>query len=97
MHARLHRAASRELRESAVFLEEQRSGYGHRLLASATEKFEFLVRFPASGKRTLGGARRLSLDGFPYDVVYVLRPDEIYIIAIAHHRRDPNYWLPRIR
>ncbi|MEA2568355.1 MAG: hypothetical protein QOI24_356 [Acidobacteriota bacterium] len=97
MRTRLHRDASAELRDAARFLEEQRSGYGTRLLVAAQRKFEYLQQFPSTGKRTLGGARHISIRGFPYSVVYILRPDEIYVVAIAHHRRDPNYWLPRIR
>jgi plasmid stabilization system protein ParE len=97
MRARLHCAASRELREAGRYIEEQREGYGFRMLAAAQEKFDYLLQFPSSGKRTTGGARRLSIEGFPYYVVYVLRPDEIYIVAIAHYRREADYWLPRIR
>ncbi|MCU1230684.1 MAG: type toxin-antitoxin system RelE/ParE family toxin [Acidobacteria bacterium] len=97
MRTRLHRDASSELRDAARYLEEQRRGYGSRLLVAAQQKFDYLLQFPSSGKRTPDGARRLSIHGFPYSVIYILRPDEVYVIAIAHHRRDPDYWLPRIR
>jgi toxin ParE1/3/4 len=97
MRTRLHRDASAELRAAARYLEEQRPGYGTRLLVAAQQKFEYLQQFPSTGKRTLANARRIFIQGFPYSVIYILRPDEIYVIAIAHHRRDPNYWLPRIR
>ncbi len=37
------------------------------------------------------------LIGFPYNIVYVIRGDVVFIIAIAHHRRQPGYWRTRLR
>lgn len=33
---------------------------------------------------------------FPYQLVYLIEPDAIYIIALAHLKRQPNYWLYRL-
>ena len=30
--------------------------------------------------------------GFPYQVVYILRPTEAVVVAIAHLKRRPGYW-----
>lgn len=29
---------------------------------------------------------------FPYAVVFVCRPDEVVVVAVAHMRREPLYW-----
>jgi plasmid stabilization system protein ParE len=39
--------------------------------------------------------RRALVAGFPYQVVYRLRPAEIVIVAIAHLKRRPGYWKNR--
>ncbi|WP_407936397.1 hypothetical protein [Limnochorda pilosa] len=39
--------------------------------------------------------RRVLVRGFPYQVVYHLRPDEIVIVAVAHLKRRPGYWRNR--
>ena len=47
-----------------------------------------------SGSHSVG---RCLMDGFPYAVIYVCRPDEIVVVAVAHTRRRPLYWLDRLR
>lgn len=41
-------------------------------------------------------ARRNISRTFPYAVVYLDEPDCVWILAIMHLHRDPNYWKPRI-
>jgi plasmid stabilization system protein ParE len=38
------------------------------------------------------GSRRLSLHVFPYDLIYFIREDVIFVAAIDHHRRKPGHW-----
>jgi hypothetical protein len=33
--------------------------------------------------------------GFPYSVVYRVHRDDIYVIAVAHSSRRPDYWRHR--
>ncbi len=33
---------------------------------------------------------------FPYMIVYLVDPDEIFIVAVAHVRRLPGYWTSRV-
>lgn len=33
---------------------------------------------------------------FQYAVIYLCRPDESLVIAVAHTRRRPLYWLDRL-
>ena len=40
--------------------------------------------------------RRLSTKRFPYQIVYSLHEDIIWIVAIAHHKRFPEYWKQRL-
>lgn len=34
---------------------------------------------------------------YPYSIVYVVRGPNVVIIAVAHHRRRPGYWMDRTR
>ena len=38
------------------------------------------------------GNRRRLLRRFPYSVVYELHGATVTILAVTHHRRQPNYW-----
>ena len=41
-------------------------------------------------------ARRHFRRPFPYVVVYALKPDHIWILAVAHFRQSPRYWVHRL-
>jgi len=32
---------------------------------------------------------------FPYSIIYTIEPDHIRILAVAHSKRKPEYWLSR--
>jgi hypothetical protein len=40
-------------------------------------------------------ARRLFANGFPYAVIYVVKPDAVWIITIMHVRLEPGDWKER--
>lgn len=47
--------------------------------------------------RDLGAdVRRLPLASFPYLIVYAIENEGLVILAIAHGRRRPGYWLRRL-
>lgn len=53
--------------------------------------------FPEMAEQTHPiGVRRAQMKKFPYSVLYLLDPDAIFIIAVAHHQRHPDYWLHRL-
>jgi plasmid stabilization system protein ParE len=41
-------------------------------------------------------ARRHFRRPFPYAVVYVLKPDYIWVLAVMHFKQPPSYWLHRL-
>jgi hypothetical protein len=97
MRGKIHRAASRELSEAIVYYDRERSGYGDRFVAAFATGRDFLLQFPNSGRPHLLGSRVWKLIGFPYNIVYVIRGDVVFIIAIAHYRRQRGYWRSRLR
>ncbi len=40
--------------------------------------------------------RRYRIIGFPYNILYRLVGSEIEVLAIAAHRRRPDYWRERL-
>src|ERR1051325_1916066 len=43
------------------------------------------------------GTRKLILQRFPFNIFYRIGETEILIVAIAHQKRSPGYWLPRVQ
>jgi toxin ParE1/3/4 len=42
------------------------------------------------------GTRRLRTRHFPYLVIFAERPTTLYIVAVAHIRQHPGYWVKRL-
>ena len=42
------------------------------------------------------GTRHYLLRRYPFSVVYRLESERILIVAVAHGRRRPGYWKPRL-
>lgn len=40
--------------------------------------------------------RRARLKRFPYWLIFAVHNEEIFIIAVAHVRREPGYWRDRV-
>ena len=99
--ARLAPEAVAELADAAAWYDSQREGLGRELL----QEFESLLRIIESRypsfPRLLDTApglniRRALLPRFPYAAVFLELPTEIRIVAVAHLKRRPRYWLNRI-
>jgi toxin ParE1/3/4 len=97
MRARHHRGADQELAEATLYHDRERPGYGDRFVAAFRSGRDFLLQFPNSGRRGLLGTRSWKIMGFRYHIIYVIRGDVIFIVAVAHDRRRPGYWRSRLR
>jgi plasmid stabilization system protein ParE len=64
--------------------------------ANAIERaFALLCDYPEMGASAAHGTRMLTLQDFPYSVIYRVQGEEIRVIAVAHHSRRPGYWVGR--
>lgn len=92
--------ADRELEEAVQRYEEKRSGLGQRFLDGVTFTIDRIRRFPLAGATVPYvssdlSVRRAPVKGFPYHVVYLHTSESIRVLAFAHYRRRPGYWLGR--
>jgi hypothetical protein len=42
------------------------------------------------------GTRRYVLNKFPFSIIYREIPVGIEVVAVAHHKRRPRYWIRRL-
>ncbi len=94
-------AAEEELLEAINRYEEKQAGLGARFLAEVERASDRLEDWPLIGpvwtySEVPEGVRRLSLQAFPYHLVYVEDP-RLVIVAVAHMKRRPGYWRARLR
>lgn len=50
---------------------------------------------PLVSTKLRSGYRKVNLERFPYKIVFKILEEEILVVAVAHHKRKPNYWKNR--
>jgi toxin ParE1/3/4 len=88
-------AAAAELRAAAVRYNAEQKELGAEFTTEVEMLTKLLLRHPGLGRPTVANTRRAVLARFPYSVVYRADDGGITIVAVAHHRRHPDYWLER--
>jgi plasmid stabilization system protein ParE len=90
-----HPAARADLAEALLWYDHQRTGLGAELGAVVAETIRRISAHPEAFPRVEGSIRRAVLRRFPYSILYVVRPEEIEVLGVFHHRRDPSIWRGR--
>ena len=96
---RLHPDARAEMQQSVRFYRErggerwvaefeQQVAEGLNAIAANPERFPHLPDLPV--------VRKYRLKRFPFSVLYINRSEDIWVVAVAHGRREPGYWKQRI-
>jgi plasmid stabilization system protein ParE len=90
--------ASEELSDAAVWYEQERAGLGADLLAEAARAVKKIAASPtiwpfAPRSRVV---RRFLLARFPYFAYYVVRDDDVQVLAFGHTSRKPGHWKGRL-
>jgi plasmid stabilization system protein ParE len=89
--------ASAELAEAVRWYEDREPGLGDRFLQAVNSTIDLIQSHPDIGALRAGRlpSRQFLVHGFPYGVVYRVRRDDIYVIAVSHTSRRPGYWKHR--
>jgi plasmid stabilization system protein ParE len=90
------RPAQAEADEAVAYFDEQQQRLGDRFEQELSDAVEVIKQFPRSGKPLTKLVRKLRLRTFRYSVIYVANESEVVIVAVAHHRRRPDYWQTRL-
>lgn len=90
-----HPKARAEFEKSALFYDGKFPGLGLEFAAEVQVAVAFAFSHPEAGEQIADGFRRIVVRRFPYSVIYRAKGNRIYIIAVAHQRRHPNYWNDR--
>ena len=89
--------AAEELAAAIRWYERRRVGLGAELFDAVAKTIELIRSHPEIGALRSGRlpSRQFNVHRFPYKVVYRVRDEDIYVIAIAHSSRRPDYWRHR--
>ena len=90
-----HPEARAEVSRSMEFYEARLDGLGLRFLSAVEQTAECISASPEAGAPLAGGLRKRIVSGFPYSVIYRVWEDYVYLVAVAHQHRRPDYWRQR--
>jgi plasmid stabilization system protein ParE len=88
--------AEQDLVESVTYYESKQPGLGERLRDEVAATVEWIAQHPGLPRLRRKGYRRVNLRAFPHYVAYVIRGDTIWVVAIAHGHRRPEFWMDRL-
>jgi toxin ParE1/3/4 len=94
MRSRFHPEAKKELEKSFEFYFSRSHILAEHFLSEVESSIESILRNPEAYPQK-NNIRRFQLRKFPFTIFYALDNEEIYILALSHQKREPEYWSER--
>ncbi|MFH1562308.1 MAG: type II toxin-antitoxin system RelE/ParE family toxin [Nitrospirota bacterium] len=83
--------AKYEFEDAIEFYELEYLGLGERFKKEIKTSIKRIVEYPNAWSVERGEIRKYLVHKFSYKILYSIEEDHIYIIAVAHQHRRPNY------
>jgi len=87
--------ATSEFADAISRYESIDSGLGVQLKQEVRAAIAWIADHAELPRVRPNGYRRVNLRVFPYHVAYMIWDDTIWVLAIAHAARKPEYWFAR--
>lgn len=87
--------AEAELIEGISYYSGITAELGLRFEQAVADAVRGAVAHPERGAPRSKSTRRWLVKGFPFGVIYRANEAEVLIVAVAHERKQPEYWVPR--
>ena len=95
LEVRLSDEAVEESRAAFAWYRERNPRAAAQFLFELDQAIESIAAYPDAWPPYLDGTRRKLFRRFPFALVYRMREERLQIIAVAHQRRRPGYWVGR--
>jgi hypothetical protein len=84
-----------EFLDAISYYDKQQAGLGRRFKGEVEQTLLWLINQAEACRLRPGGYRRLNLRIFPYYIPYIVRGHTLWVLAVAHAHRKPEYWIER--
>jgi hypothetical protein len=88
--------AYKELNDAVDYYESEQDGLGFRMLEEFEKHVQWIRENHTVPPLRQGDYRRINLRTFPYYLPYIHYDGALWILAVAHSQRRPDYWIRRI-
>ena len=93
MNIHILQKAENELKEIVHYYEEQLTGLGEQFLTIFVRETVIISKTPYGWRKIGQKTRRFNMERFPYLILYIVEDDTVFITAVAHQHRNPEYYL----
>ena len=93
---RFHPEASEEYAEAATHYANISAELGGRFYEEIERLIAEACAAPRLFRRIDGDVRRHLAGDFPFALLYLEEPDDVWIVAVMPMKRDPDYWKHRL-
>lgn len=90
-----HPEAEAEFNAAIGYYEECEPGLGYDFAIEVFANIQKIVNYPMAWPVVEEDVRRCLVNRFPFGVVYSIEQGKIFILAVMHLRRHPDYWKNR--
>ncbi len=87
--------ALEELKDAIDYYNLELPGLGNIFEEEIKKSLHRILEYPTSWPTLYKDIRKYILHKFPYKILFSIEQDHIYIIAVAHQHRKPNYWIDK--
>jgi mRNA-degrading endonuclease RelE of RelBE toxin-antitoxin system len=84
--------ASQELNDASCYYELSFEGLGKKFRDEIKKTVLRISEYPEAWPLETNEVRKYCLHKFPYKILYSIEENHLFIIAIAHQHRKPDYW-----
>ncbi len=90
-----HSEAEEEFNQAIDYYESCSVGLGFDFFEEVFSAIERALAHPKAWPVLEDDVRRIQTNRFPYGILYTEESEVIYILAVMHLHRDPDYWKQR--
>ncbi len=90
-----HPEAEAEFIEAIDYYEGCEPELGHDFSIEIFTSVQNIVNYPTAWPVIEEDVRRCLVNRFPYGIIYSIEQNEVFILAVMHLRRHPDYWKKR--
>ena len=90
-----HPEAETEFLEAIAFYESCAPGLGEDFSLEVYSAVQNILSYSHAWPIVEDDVRRCLTNRFPYGVLYSIESDRVYILAVMHLHRHPDYWKSR--
>ena len=87
--------AEQDTDEAILWYEKQQEGLGIRFYSMMLDKLEELKTTPQYYYFIHGEYRRITIDPFPYNIIYKIAGSKVLVLAVFHQSRDTQDFFKR--